>query len=226
MTSNDLSTQRQARALGDPTRHRIFRYLADSDGPVDVGELTAHLGLNHNAIRQHLAKLIDAGLVVQATAPARGRGRPRLLFELNASTHERWGGVGPYQRLSLLLVEMLRTGDSAIEVGRRAGHQIELDTHGGDPIAGLGQAMTRSGFDPALVSSGHTTEFVLGNCPFADTATADPATICALHLGLAQGMADQLEGVVVDDLEPHDPIAAGCRLRLHVGANEPTPVVQ
>ena len=50
--------QEQARALGDPTRHQIFRYIASAGRPVDVAELTAHLGLNHNAIRQHLAKLV------------------------------------------------------------------------------------------------------------------------------------------------------------------------
>jgi DNA-binding transcriptional ArsR family regulator len=32
--------QQQARALGDPTRHEVFRYLADASGPVDVAELT------------------------------------------------------------------------------------------------------------------------------------------------------------------------------------------
>ncbi|MHB1137972.1 MAG: helix-turn-helix domain-containing protein, partial [Microthrixaceae bacterium] len=50
--------QVQARALGDPTRHSIFRYLAASDAPVGVAELTEHLGVHHNAIRQHLTKLI------------------------------------------------------------------------------------------------------------------------------------------------------------------------
>ena len=64
--------QQQARALGDPTRHAIFRYIADGDGPADVAEITAHFGLNHNAIRQHLAKLISAGLVVETTAAPRG----------------------------------------------------------------------------------------------------------------------------------------------------------
>ena len=53
--------QEQARALGDPTRHSIFQYVADAGHPVGVAELTAHLGLNHNAIRQHLAKLVSAG---------------------------------------------------------------------------------------------------------------------------------------------------------------------
>ena len=50
-------------ALGDPTRHSIFRYVAAKRRPVDVAELTAHVGLHHNAVRQHLARLVDAGLV-------------------------------------------------------------------------------------------------------------------------------------------------------------------
>jgi len=62
--------QRQARALGDPTRHQIFRYVADAGEPTGVAELTAHFGLNHNAIRQHVAKLVTAGLVREERAPA------------------------------------------------------------------------------------------------------------------------------------------------------------
>ena len=53
--------QEQARALGDPTRHGIFRYVADAQRPVDIAELTDYFGVNHNAIRQHLAKLVSAG---------------------------------------------------------------------------------------------------------------------------------------------------------------------
>ena len=57
--------QREARALGDPTRYRLFRYIADAPRPVGVAELTGYAGLNHNAVRQHLAVLKDAGLVVR-----------------------------------------------------------------------------------------------------------------------------------------------------------------
>ena len=73
----DDDVQVQARALGSPTRHAVFRYLVDADRPVGVAELTEQFGFNHNAIRQHLAKLVDAGLVTEAQAPPSGRGRPR-----------------------------------------------------------------------------------------------------------------------------------------------------
>ena len=57
--------QRQARSLGDPTRHRIFRHIAEARHPIDVTALTALLGLNHNAVRQHLAVLEDAELAIE-----------------------------------------------------------------------------------------------------------------------------------------------------------------
>jgi DNA-binding transcriptional ArsR family regulator len=46
-----MPRQAEARALGDPTRYRIFRYIADARRPVGVAELTDLLGLNHNAVR-------------------------------------------------------------------------------------------------------------------------------------------------------------------------------
>ena len=113
--------QLQARRLGDPTRHEVFRYLADAERPVDVAELTEHLGLHHNAIRQHLAKLVEAGLVSEATAPRVGRGRPRLVYTVDPSAESRWGVTGPYERLTLMLTEIIRSGDSPVDVGRRAG---------------------------------------------------------------------------------------------------------
>lgn len=110
---------------------------------------------------------------------------------------------------------MLRTGDSAVEVGRRAGREIDLGSANSSPYRRLEQAMIGSGFDPLLLSDEVPVEFVLRNCPFAEAAAADPATVCALHLGIAQGMAENLEGVVVDELLRRDPALAGCRLRFH-----------
>ncbi|HRE03950.1 MAG TPA: helix-turn-helix domain-containing protein, partial [Ilumatobacteraceae bacterium] len=59
----DQDVLRQSRALGDPTRYAVFAYLRDAPGGAGVAELTEHFGLNHNAIRQHLAKLVAASLV-------------------------------------------------------------------------------------------------------------------------------------------------------------------
>jgi predicted ArsR family transcriptional regulator len=205
----------QARALGDPTRHAIFRYVAEADEPVGIAELTAHFELNHNAIRQHLAKLVDAALVTE-TPLGGGRGRPRLVYEINPTAESRWGVMGPYERLSLLLAEVVRTGDAPATVGRRAGQTYRDATSAPDDVIGnIAGAMARLGFDPAVDRRGNRVDVVLGSCPFASAALADPATICSLHLGLAQGLADGTD-VVVDELVANDPGPAQCRLRLSV----------
>ncbi len=210
--------QEQARALGDPTRHEIFRYVADAGRPVDVAELTSHFGLNHNAIRQHLAKLVHAELVTESHAPSTGRGRPRLNYCLHPAADSRWGVTGPYERLSVLLAEMLETGDGAVEVGRRSVRPRRLGVgDDGDPVAVVVDAMTSQGFDPTVDVRGDKVEVVLRACPFVTTALVDPGTVCSLHLGIAHGVVELTGGrIVVDELVPHDPRRAKCRLRLHL----------
>jgi predicted ArsR family transcriptional regulator len=210
--------QEQARALGDPTRHEIFQYVAQAEGPVDIAELTDHLGLNHNAIRQHLAKLVSAGLLTEDHAPSSGRGRPRLLYRLDPSADSRWGVTGPCERLSVLLAEILRTGDSAFEVGKRSVGRPRAGEADADPVDVVVEAMERRGFEPVVgTTRGSRVDVVLNNCPFESAVLADPDTICDLHLGIAEGVAELAgERIVVDELVAHDPRRAKCRLRMHL----------
>lgn len=209
--------QLQARALGDPSRHELFRYIADAERPVDVAELTEHLGLHHNAIRQHLAKLVDAGLVSEASAPRVGRGRPRLVYTVDPSAESRWGVTGPYERLTVMLTEIIRSGDSPVDVGRRVGHRVRVAaTNIADPVSRFVDMMERHGFEPTATRRGDQADIVLRACPFETTALADPDTVCGLHLGLAVGTADSIDGLVIDELIPRDPRRGTCRLLCHV----------
>jgi predicted ArsR family transcriptional regulator len=211
-----VTLQQQARALGDPTRHAIFRYISDAEGPVDVARLTEHLGLNHNAIRQHLAKLVAAGLVVEATLPRTNPGRPRLGYTVAPSADGRWDLTGPYERLSVMLTEVIRTGDSPIEVGRRAGRRRRLGAGAAaDPVATVVDEMARFGFEPDATEKAGSVRIVLQHCPFAAAALADPDTVCNLHLGIAYGLAESVGGIEVDELRPKDPRRAQCVLRCH-----------
>ena len=199
--------QLEARALGDPTRYAIFRYLVDADAAVDVAELTDAFGFNHNAIRQHLAKLLDAALVIEETGAPAGRGRPRHLYRVAPSAESRWGATGPYERLTLLLSEMVRTGDDPRDVGRRAGRRQPLNgAVDADPVASVVDAMARDGFDPVLRRRRDGVEIVLRTCPYATTATADPDIVCAMHLGVAEGLAEQTgDEIAIEELVRHDP---------------------
>lgn len=212
--------QVQAKALGDPTRHDIFQYVVDADEQVDVAELTAHFGLNHNAIRQHLAKLVDADLVLESTGPPAGRGRPRLHYVVNPATDSRWGATGPYERLSMLLTEILRSGESPVEVGRRAGLRMpqgsDLDV---EPVSAFVEQTARQGFEPTVRRRGDRVAVTLGTCPFVSAVLTDRDVVCDLHLGLAQGVAEALGGIVVEELVAKDPRQARCRLRCRISDN-------
>lgn len=221
------SLQIQARALGDPTRHRIFEYVVHAEHPVGVAELTDHLGLNHNAIRQHLAKLVDAELVLESNAPSSGRGRPRLQYIVDPATDSRWGVTGPYERLSVLLAEVVRTGDDPVQVGRRsalrelANDPVDdpIDNHAGDPVGALVDQMARQGFAPDLHRQGDLVDITLQECPFTSAALTDAETVCGLHLGLARGLAESIGGIAVEDLVPADPRTAHCQLRCRVDSD-------
>lgn len=213
----EATLQEQARALGDPTRHAIFRHLADADRPLGVAEINDHFDLNHNAIRQHLAKLVAAGLVIEATVRGTGRGRPRLVYRVDPAVDGQWGTAGPYERLSGLLLEIIRTGRGAEEVGRRAADRFGVPSPTGDAVDDLTGAMARNGFDPEVRPNPEGAEIVLHRCPFVSSAVTDRETVCALHLGIAEGIVAGTDARV-DELVAYDPRKADCRLRVEVEA--------
>jgi predicted ArsR family transcriptional regulator len=208
--------QRQAKALGDPTRHAIFRAVADASGPMEVATLTARFGLNHNAIRQHLAKLCAAGLVIEEVAAPTGPGRPRLQYRPALAVDADWGIPSPFERLSVMLVEMLKSGRSARDVGADVGRKMAGDLPDtADAVDRIEINATRQGFQPRRVQRRNSVELVLDRCPFQAAATALPEVICELHRGIAEGIAAASgETVEVVDLVARDPRRAGCRLKL------------
>lgn len=211
MNNNEL--QRQARALGDPTRYRLFRYIAESSAPVGVRELTDLVALNHNAVRQHLAVLKDTALVAEELEERGLVGRPRLLYRLDPEVAGRWDTPGPYAWLAGLLSQAITTKQEPRQVGRQHGHQLAVEVAGTkDPIDLLEGEMVKRGFRPAKVVRGNRVEFVLGRCPFAEVAISDPSTVCGLHLGLAEGLAEGLGDLEVERLVAKAPRRAGCRL--------------
>ncbi len=215
MTTGDTTLQRQARALGDPTRHAIFRHIAGAGHPVGIAELNEQFPFNHNAIRQHLAKLVAAGLVIESKAQGTGRGRPRLVYEINPAVEGRWDTTGPYERLSRLLLEVIRTGHNAEHVGRRAADLFRVPSPSGDVIVDISAAMAWQGFEPEIRPVRDGAEIILHACPFASVALTDRQTICSLHLGIAEGLAGDT-AVDVTELIAYDPRKADCRLRIRV----------
>jgi predicted ArsR family transcriptional regulator len=86
----------------------------------------------------------------------------------------------------------------------------------GDVVADLTTAMARQGFDPETRTTPHGAEVVLHRCPFANAALADRTTVCALHLGIAKGLASH-SAATVEELVAYDPRDADCRIRIRLG---------
>jgi hypothetical protein len=140
---------------------------------------------------------------------------------VSPNTGSRWGAVGPYERVAVLLAEALRTGDTPVEAGRKAVAGTVPDAvAGGDPLEVVADVMARSGLDPAVRRRGGRVEVLLRAYPFEVAAVADPAVICAVHLGMAEGIAELTDGrLSVDGLVPHDPRRHACRLYLRPGGD-------
>ncbi|MEZ5322272.1 MAG: helix-turn-helix domain-containing protein [Microthrixaceae bacterium] len=206
----------QSRALGDPTRHAIFARIRDAARPVGVAELTELFRLNHNAIRQHLAKLCEASLVIEERDRPSGPGRPRLRYRPMPGAIERWGGTGPFEALSTMLLELLRGDGDARDVGRRAGRRLAVE-YGpdADTVEILDAVGRRLGFEPQVYNTSSGIDVVLGRCPFVGPATVAPEIVCELHRGIAEGVADaSADGSSVTDLVVGPPERAGCRIRV------------
>ena len=208
----------QARALGDPTRNAIFRYVDGARRPVGVAELTEHFALNHNAIRQHLAKLRNAGLVVEELADPAGPGRPALLYRPNPGAAGRWESASPYEQLASLLIELLQTGGDPRTVGRAAGTRLAKAGRGeGDRVRLLEALTRRLGFEPRVVECRGRVDVVLDRCPFVASATSAPEIVCELHRGLAEGIVESgPRGARVCDLVVRPAKRAGCRIVLEL----------
>ncbi len=99
--------QIQARALGDPTRYRLYRYIASSENNVTVAELTELVGFNHNAVRQHLNILLSAGLVCEELELRSTPGRPRLPYRLSPDVEGTFESKGPNSWLATVLADAI-----------------------------------------------------------------------------------------------------------------------
>lgn len=219
-TPPDHDVLEQSRALGDPTRHAVFVYLRDAPAPVGVAELTAHFGLNHNAIRQHLTKLVEAGLVASELDRPSGPGRPARRYRAIPGAAERWGGVSAYEALSMMLVELLQSGRTPREVGREAGRRLAAQ-HGVEAgsVEVLDAVARRLGFEPHVDQTPTGVEVVLDRCPFVGPAAAAPEVVCDLHRGIAEGITEQAaDGATIDDVVIHPPQHAGCRIKVGAAA--------
>lgn len=208
----DALDRRRARALSHPTAVRVLEAVNAAGGPVTVTDVAEALAVHPNTVRQHLARLRDADLLVEETeVPAGHRGRPRLLYRAVAPPAT--GPRDPYEWLAVVLLEARRSGGDLLEIAREHGRR-EVAAGGEGGVEALTRLAADHGFHPHEEHADGGIELVLERCPIAAAAGHDPGTVCRVHLGLLEGAAEAAGGVEVRGISDVDPRIAGCRVRL------------
>ena len=207
--------RRRPRALGDSTRSRILRYLHEAGGPVRVAAIAAHLGLNHNGVRRHLAALRDAGLVLEERASPGGPGRPPLEYRPVPDAAARPAATGMYEELTVLLLDLRKDRRSARAVGFDRGRRAVAGKPETGSLDRVAAEMARRGFEPELRQKGRDVDLVAGRCGMETAAAADPDVVCEIHRGLIEGMLAATGGKLeLRGTTRRDPSRAGCRFRI------------
>ncbi len=212
--AGDVRRTPTARVLASASRVELLHVL-QTDGAQTTAALAVRTGLHENTVREHLQRLVDAGFVVRETERRATRGRPRTVYRATGREDARTDPAAARHlaesaaraRLASVLLGGYGTpvGDVR-ESARRAGHAMlpdlpDLPSGADDQVLALEAHLVRLGFDPDLSPDG--TRFDLRRCPFLDLARERPEVVCSVHLGLAQGVLEQVGGPVrAERLEP------------------------
>lgn len=165
-----------------------------AEGPVTLAELSAATGLHPNTLRDHLEALEHLGLVLRRRSAPAGPGRPASSFE---AAPDRQAGQTEYAGLATALAATIhRTsrdpGRDATAAGQEWGRELATGRGRSGPVD---EAEARHevvalfadvGFAPE--ADEHAKEVRLTQCPLLDAALRYPDVVCAVHLGIAQGV--------------------------------------
>lgn len=199
---------RTSKALGDETRLSIYRYLdAAPEEALSVNQLAEHFELHPNAVRQHLAKLEEAGLVVSQRATPTGSGRPQRLYRKRNILLGNGTLPRDFRLLSEMLLEFLATsgvtegqlkafgrrwgGDLVKEARQQLGEFITQDM-----VARLlRDRLLEWGFEPNLHAGlNGNIRVQVNNCIFHGVTPAYQKFVCSLMQGVIEGMIASTAG--------------------------------
>jgi predicted ArsR family transcriptional regulator len=193
-----------AKALGEETRFNIFRRIADAPEPLTVKDLVEQLGMHHSAIRIHLNKLEDAGLIYSRKRHNPGVvGRPQLAFLPREEALSITLPPRNYEFLSRLALDMIEANGSAEspeEFGMRWGRDYIRDrgklVDGPLPLeealGTLVEELHVIGTAPRLTTTPRGWELAGSNCVFQEVAASREPFVCKLHQSVLEGMLAEI----------------------------------
>ncbi|REE99370.1 helix-turn-helix transcriptional regulator [Thermomonospora umbrina] len=214
-------------ALDEPTRRRLYDYVARQETPVSRDTAAEALGLSRSTVVFHLDRLVGQGLletVAERRTGGPGAGRPSKLYrrapqQIAVSLPDR-----RYELAGHLLATAVHQADGtgrsprpildrlARELGRDIG-RASRDAHpGAGGHASVMRALEDFGFEPRVTRSAPDATIVLGNCPFHTLAQQHTELVCGMNLCLLNGLLDGLDASGVT--ARLDPAPDRCCVRL------------
>ena len=208
-------------ALDDPTRRRLYDYVAARDRPVARDEAAADVGIGRTLAAYHLDKLAAEGLLTVAYERRSGRtgpgaGRPAKLY--TRADRELVASVPPrdYALVARLLAEAAAhdsTGTTARALGEAAA-RLGRELAGDAPA--LEATLRARGYEPYEDADG---VLRLRNCPFHAAARRHPEIVCAMNRALLGGLLAGLGGRDGDAVL--EPAPERCCVAIRSSAAEP-----
>lgn len=201
-------------ALASRSRTALLDALRERPGPLGVDELAAAVGLHVNTTREHLDRLVAAGLVTRAPEHRTTRGRPRIMYRHREPVGARVREVIDEVLLAGYGQQMSAPSDVAEAAGRQAAEVYIAEqpparaTDPADAVRILVLELDRLGFEPEVDGD----RIRLRHCPVEQLARARSEVVCAAHLGMTTAMVDRIGQIEVAGGEPL--VDGECSLRV------------
>jgi predicted ArsR family transcriptional regulator len=184
-------------ALAEPTRRRLYAFVAGRGDAVGRDEAAAELDLPRHAVKFHLDRLVETGLLVAEYRRLSGRtgpgaGRPAKLYrrapgEVSVSVPPRRYAV--VAGVLAEAVERAAAGEEELpDAVRRAARSAGARLAGEGP-AGVLEALTALGYEPRAGAG----RVELANCPYQALAEQHTGLVCGLNEALVEGLLPALE---------------------------------
>lgn len=191
-------------ALG-ATRRRVLDELQTENAPLGVATLAERLTLHPNTLRFHLDALIAAGLAERHMQASHRAGRPAVLYTATAGSPV--AGQRSYQLLAEILTKQIATHNAdpaatALAAGRDWGRSLARrpsatqPTESAEATRQLTHVLADAGFEPRVINRGPRRRVELHHCPFRELATSHGDIVCSIHLGVMQGLLNELDAPV------------------------------
>ena len=188
-------------ALAEPARRDLYTYVAAQAEPISRDQAAAGTGLPRHAVKFHLDRLVDEGLLEVEFRRLTGRqgpgaGRPSKLYLRAAGEVSVTLPGRQYDLAARILAEAIDAAGegtsirtavarAAAEAGRAAGGHARANTS--DPVDAA-TVLASYDYEPRTVGD----QTILVNCPFHALAVDHTELICGMNLEFVRGMTQQL----------------------------------